>query len=91
MAKNFEARGASKPREIVIDDEGNLTVAFLMINSETFEMGFHWLPELFGRPIPQVLREEMVKRLRLHADMLESGELEQVMQQYVDINTGTPE
>jgi hypothetical protein len=84
--EEFEVRTAAIEAESAFDGHDNLKFAFLMINLKTFQIGVHWLPSFFRRPMPKVLREEIVRRLRFHADMLESGELEREMQKYVEIN-----
>ncbi len=85
----YEAYAAGLPRDAVLSEDGDLNVAFLRINLNTFQIGFHWLPELFRAPIPPVIRQELAKRLHTHADKLESGELEREMQQYMNINDAT--
>lgn len=86
MAEDFEIRAASLGPDAVLDEENNLRVAFLQINLDTFQISFNWLPEFFHTPMPEVLRKEIVLRLRLHADKLESGELERTMQNFANVN-----
>jgi hypothetical protein len=82
----FQVSAATLDGSSVMDEHGNLNVAFLQINMKTFQISFNWLPSLFRKPMPQVLREAIALRLRIHADRLESGELERAMQDYLDIN-----
>jgi hypothetical protein len=84
--ETYEVRAAAISPDSAFDGEGNLKFAFLMVHLKTMQIGVHWLPEFFRRPMPKVLRDEIVQRLRFHADMLESGELEREMQKYVNIN-----
>jgi hypothetical protein len=80
------ARVASIAREAMLDGDHNLNAAFLRINLRTTEVTFHWLPDLFIKPMPQSMREEIASRLRFHADCLESGDLEREMQKFVEVN-----
>lgn len=67
-------------------DGNSLKVAFLTFDASTGEVGFHWLPDFFRVPMPDVLRRAIVERLRLHADKLECGDLERTMQNFININ-----
>lgn len=69
-------------------DETGLTIAFVRADSTSGELGVHWLPELFSRPIPPLLKKMIVEKLRFHADMLESGEMEERMRRFASINNG---
>ena len=85
MSKD-EFNVAAIGRGAVMDSEHNLNVAFLRINLRTFDTGFHWLPDFFIKPLPEVVRQRLIERLRFHADRLESGELEKEMQQFLSLN-----
>jgi hypothetical protein len=84
--EKFEMRAAAINKDAVLDDEDNLNVAFLQINLRTLQISFHWLPDFFAKPIPELIRKEIAKRLRIHADRLESGELGRNMQKYIHVN-----
>jgi hypothetical protein len=86
MPEDFEVSASAIDRDMVVDKDENLRIASLQLDRKDFRVGFHWLPELFRVTMPADLREEIVRRLRFHADMLESGELHREMQKYLKIN-----
>lgn len=85
MSDKYEVRMAGVPSDAVIGEDGGIAIAFIKA-SPSGEISVHWLPELFSRPMPLAVRREIAARLRLHADKIESGELEQDMQRFVGVN-----
>jgi hypothetical protein len=70
-----------------------VTVAFLRwrLDGESMHVNFCWLPQLFAAgvpPMPDVLRDEIVRVLRFHADRLEARDLDKRMQEIMNPNGG---
>lgn len=74
----------SMPREAVADETG-MNIAFIRLNMDLNKeslVNVGWLPEFFSmRPLAPELRDEIVRVMRLHADVLESGALEKRMEE----------
>lgn len=81
----YDAKAVMFPGNAAIDETG-VTIAFVRADTQSGEINFHWLPELFIRPIPPAVKAAIVEKLRFHADKLESGEMEQRMQRFAGIN-----
>jgi hypothetical protein len=86
MSDEYEAHSASLNRDAMIDEHG-IKIAFVMVQPNTGQIGMHWLPDIFLKPMPDGLRRSIAERLRFYADKLESGELEQRMKEFASINT----
>jgi hypothetical protein len=67
----------------VVDADGNgMTIAMVRM-FRTGQVGLMWSPVLFNDmlPLPDELREQLVKMLRFHADRLEDHSLDERMKQ----------
>lgn len=69
------------------EEDGFVMLAFIRADTSG-EISVCWLPEIFigPIPIPPEIKQEIVAKLRFHADKLESGETERRMQQFKDVN-----
>lgn len=85
MNDAHEVRITEVPGPVAVDDTGGITLAVFRLEASG-EVNLAWLPDLFSRPIAPDLKEVLVAKLRLHADKLESGEMEQRMARFANVN-----
>jgi hypothetical protein len=74
----------SVPPEAAADSKG-INIAIVRLNMDPASddlINIGWLPEFFAvGPITSALRDELVRVLRLHADMVESEKIDERMEQ----------
>jgi hypothetical protein len=86
-------RNRMKPRFIgvsadtMFSDEG-LSIAVMYLNPKEGDVTMGWLPSLFVLPMPDVVRDMIVAKLRQHADKIESGEMQRDIGKYVNTKEG---
>jgi hypothetical protein len=83
-----EMRFTNVDKSLAIDAEGNITIAVLKLKmtDDGFLVGFFWMPEFFKAEMPDDIRAALLESLRLHADKLESRDLDSVMRGMSGIN-----
>lgn len=67
----------SLPAEDVVGADGSWTIGLLRLSLDPgvpWLVGIAWSPEFFAQPLDGILRQEIVRVLRFHAEKLESGE-----------------
>ena len=72
-----------EPGEMVDEDDGGIMLAMLKMFKDG-PVGLMWSPLFFtnpAMPMPDELREALVKTLRFHADRLEDRSLDERMKQ----------
>jgi hypothetical protein len=89
MVDKSEAIYRPDPANVVSED-GALNMAFLRLNPSG-SVTLNWASVFFDgtMPMPDVMREECIRVLRLHADGLESGDLERRIRGAMGIRGGT--
>lgn len=83
-----EPRIATLEGKSLVDDEGQVTVAFLKYgkNGWGFTLGLFWLPDFVAGEMNDQVREAVVSLLRLHAQKIESREMDAKIAHVKDIN-----